>query len=152
MTLSKDSKEELLWWIKSTEESFNTITHVTPTHLITTDASKNGWGAEYNGNSSGGLWTQNESKQSINYLELLAIFFGLQCFVKHIHGAHVRILCDNTTAVNVLSNMGTSHSEPLNTLVKEIWEWCIQRNLWISVAHIPGKQNLIADFESRRNQ
>ena len=66
MTLSTDSKEELLWWIKSTNESFSTITHVTHTHLIMTDASKNGWGAEYNGSSSGGLWTQNESRQSIN--------------------------------------------------------------------------------------
>ena len=37
-------------------------------------------------------------------------------------------------------------------LAKEIWEWCIDRKIWLSAAHIPGKQNLIADFESRRNQ
>jgi len=48
--------------------------------------------------------------------------------------------------------MGTSHSDPCNFLVKEMWEWCIARRIWISAAHIPGKNNLIADFESRRNQ
>ena len=61
-------------------------------------------------------------------------------------------MCDNTTAVNVLNHMGASHSDPCNSLAKEIWEWCISRDMWISVAHIPGKQNKIADFESRRNQ
>ena len=48
--------------------------------------------------------------------------------------------------------MGTSHSDLCNYLVKENWEWCIARQIWISVAHIPGKNNLIADFESSRSQ
>lgn len=52
-----------------------------------------------------------KSDQSINYLELLAIFLGLQCFVKHTRKTHIRILSDNTTAVNALNNMGTIHSE-----------------------------------------
>ena len=48
--------------------------------------------------------------------------------------------------------MGTTHSDSCNSLAKEIWEWCIARDIWVSVAHIPGKQNLVADFESRRKQ
>ena len=48
--------------------------------------------------------------------------------------------------------MGTSHSDSCNSLAKEIWEWCIARDIWLSVAHIPGKQYFVADFESRRNQ
>ncbi len=59
-------------------------------------------------------------------------------------------MTDNTTAVSVLNDMGTSHSVECNTLSKTIWEWCIQRNLWISVPHIPGKQNVDADIQSRR--
>ena len=46
--------------------------------------------------------------------------------------------------------MGTSHSAPCNGLEKEIWEWCIDRNIWLSAAHIPGVLNIKADFESRR--
>jgi len=30
-----------------------------------------------------------------------------------------------------------------------IWEWCIQRNIWLSVTHIPGSDNIQADKESR---
>ena len=33
-----------------------------------------------------------------------------------------------------------------------IWEWCIDHKIWLSAAHIPVKQNRIADFESPRNQ
>lgn len=152
MRLSQQAKSELHWWTQNIMESYNVIHHTIPSYQITTDASKQGWGAEHEGESSGGLWTYLEHQQHINYLEMLAIFFGLQCFAKAKTDAHIRILCDNTTAVHVLNNMGTSHSEPCNSMAKKIWEWCIQRDLWISVAHIPGKQNLVADFESRRNQ
>jgi hypothetical protein len=37
-------------------------------------------------------------------------------------------------------------------MAKQIWEWCIDKNIWLTVAHIPGKQNLVADYESRRHQ
>ena len=29
---------------------------------------------------------------------------------------------------------------------------CITRDIWLSVAHIPGKNNLITGFESRQKQ
>ena len=48
--------------------------------------------------------------------------------------------------------MGTSHSDSSNILVKQLWEWCIDRRIWVSAAHIPGRDNIIADFESRRNE
>ena len=46
--------------------------------------------------------------------------------------------------------MGTSHCNKCNFLAKQIWEWCINRAIWLSAAHIPGKHNVIADKESRR--
>ena len=50
----------------------------------------------------------------------------------------------------VLNHMGTSHSDPCSHLGKEIWEWCIDCNIWLSAAYIPGVQNIKADFKSRR--
>ena len=93
-----------------------------------------------------------EAQYHINYLEMLAIYLALQTFAKGWATTHIRVMCDNTTAVNVINHMGTSHSDSYNSLAKEIWEWCIARDIWVSVTHIPGKQNLVADFESRRNQ
>ena len=43
-----------------------------------------------------------------------------------------------------LSKLGGRKVE-LNRLTKEIWEWCMARNNWISAFHIPGKDNSIAD-------
>ena len=37
---------------------------------------------------------------------MLAILFGPQTFAKGKSNAHVRIMCDNTTAVNVINHMG----------------------------------------------
>ena len=34
-------------------------------------------------------------------------------------------------------------------LVIELWEWCIQRGIHLSAAHIRGEDNLVADFLSR---
>ena len=59
-------------------------------------------------------------------------------------------MTDNTTAVSVISHMGSSRSKTCNDLCKTIWNWCISRNLWLSVAHIPGKQNFYAENESRK--
>ena len=111
-----------------------------------------GLGAESAGVSTGGNWSHSESKHHINYLEMLAIPLGLQNFAKGKSNTHIRIMCDNNTEVNVINHMGTSHSDPYNSAVKVIWDWCIARQIWISAAHIPGKNNLIAYFESRRNQ
>ena len=115
-----------------------------PTHLRMVG------GAVYNDTSTEGFWSDEEKSHHINYLELLAVFMGLQTFFKTHYNTHLRILTDNTTAIAVLNHMGTSHSDPCNRLGKEIWEWCIDRNIWLSDAHIPGVHNIKADFESRR--
>ena len=65
---------------------------------------------------------------------------------------HISLKMDNTTAVAVINHLGTSHSEKLNALNNEIWDWCVARNLWISAGHIAGKSNVEADRASRHNQ
>ena len=59
-------------------------------------------------------------------------------------------MMDNTTAVTCVSKMGTSHSVQCNAVTKEIWQLGIKRNIWLSAAYIPGKTNIEADEESRR--
>ena len=58
-------------------------------------------------------------------------------------------MCDNTTAIAYVNNMGGSKSQKCDQIAKEIWEYCVDRNIYISAAHIPGKQNVIADRCSR---
>lgn len=76
----------------------------------------------------------------------------MQTFLTNHKSKHVRLMIDNTTSVSLINNMGTSHSTKLNLLCKEMWEWAISRDLWLSAAHIAGKLNTQADFESRDNR
>ena len=39
----------------------------------------------------------------------------------------------------------------MNTLTRELWQWCIRRNIWVSACHLPGKINVEADQLSRSN-
>ena len=65
-------------------------------------------------------------------------------------GTHRMVL--NLKNLNQHANTGTSHSEQLNALNNEIWDWCVARNLWTSAGHIAGKSNVEADQASRQNQ
>ena len=149
MILSSASKSELCWWVNNIAKEQNNIERGPPTLQITTDASSSGWGAECQGISTGGQWSFVEAQQHINYLELYAAFLGLQTFAKNKYHMHIRLRLDNTTGVSVINHMGTSHSDQCNKLCKTIWEWCIQRHIWISAAHLPGSLNTVADTESR---
>lgn len=35
-------------------------------------------------------------------------------------------------------------------MAKNIWKWCIARNIWLTATHIPGVQNVVADHCSRK--
>ena len=86
----------------------------------------------------------------INSLELLAIKFGIKSFLplfKNIE--HIRIMCDNTTAISYINKQGGTQNMGLNKLAGEIWEICIKQNVHLSAAHIPGAHNTLADAASR---
>ena len=55
-------------------------------------------------------------------------------------------MCDNTTAICYINHMGGQKSEDCNSLKKKIWEWSIERNLWISAAHKLDCKNIEADL------
>lgn len=43
----------------------------------------------------------------------------------------------------------TKFQKKCNKLAIEIWEWCIDRNIWLKCSHIPGKDYIKADRLSR---
>ena len=117
-------------------------------HCCTNRCLKKGWGAALGNDETGGRWTSAEATNHINILELQAAFFALKAFCNNTHHTHVQLQIDNTTAVAYINNMGGSQSPLLNTLAKEIWNWCIERDIWVSAVHIAGKLNTSADNKS----
>ena len=59
-------------------------------------------------------------------------------------------MIDNTTAVARINHIGTNHSLSYNQITHAIWNWCISNKIWINAAHIPGRENVVANHESRR--
>ena len=59
-------------------------------------------------------------------------------------------MMDNATSVACVNEIGTSHSDICHSVTKQMWEFCIARNLWISAAYVPGVENTAADEESRK--
>ena len=151
MILSFDAKTEINWWIENLSRASKPLTRNHASMEIKTDASLQGWGASYKNSSTGGLWSFDEQQNHINLLEMYAIFLALKTYANDLTDVHIKILSDSATAVLVLTHMGTSRSIACNNLCKQIWLWCIERNIWLTIAHIPGKQNIEADRESRRS-
>lgn len=51
--------------------------------------------------------------------------------------------------MNYINAMGGTHSRECNNIAKEIWLWCISKQIWLTSAHIPGRENVEADKECR---
>jgi len=56
-------------------------------------------------------------------------------------GIHIQLQRDSTMAVAYFNNMGGSKSLELDLLAKDLWEWSISREIWVSAVHIPGISN-----------
>ena len=149
MELSASAKSDLQWWIDNVQQSDKKILPPNPDIVITTDASKHGWGAVRDNQTTGGRWAPVEAEQHINELELKAVLFALSSLCNNVRNQHIRIMSDNTTTVCYINNMGGSKSRACNDIAKRIWRFALQRNNFLSSAHLPGKQNVLADRESR---
>ena len=144
MQLTNASIAELEWWIENMPTARRNIVRPNPSIVVQTDASTKGWKATLGNDATGGRWTSAEATNHVNILELQAAFFALKAFCNNTHHTHVQLQNDNTTAVAYINNMGGSKSPLLNTLAKEIWNWCIERDIWVSAVHIAGKLNTSA--------
>ena len=64
---------------------------------------------------------------------------------------HVKAMIDNTTAISYINSMG-GRSLLCNQIARQLWVWCVQHGIWLSAVHMPGKQNVLADKESREKR
>ena len=96
-----------------------------------------------------GVWSKKEALDHINSLELKAVLLALQNLESHVLGRSVLIRSDNMTVVSFINHQGGTHSSSLCRLALDLWEWCLQRKIFLQAAHIPGEENIVADFLSR---
>ena len=115
LSLSSQARSDLQWVIENITQCNGRLFQVPKIDIyIQSDASLIGWGAMSGSLSESVRWSQSESKQHINYLELLTSFHALQCFVSNSRSIHVRLAVDNSTAVAYINNMGGVRSPLLD--------------------------------------
>lgn len=149
MIIPSSLHEDLLWWKLHSNTAVQPIQATKYSTEIFTDASTTGWGASCSGCHTGGFWTKEEQSQHINYLELLAVYFGLMSFAKNKNNCHILMRVDNTTAISYVNRMGGIQYPHLNRITRLIWKWCEERNIVIFASYIRSAENIDADRESR---
>ncbi|KAK7105419.1 hypothetical protein V1264_016802 [Littorina saxatilis] len=114
-----------------------------------TDASREGWGAHTDLQTTSGLWTTEQSLWHINLLELEAVALALAKFLPSLYAKHVRLFTDNMTVAAYINKQGGSRSPSLSERACEILVWCFQHHITISARYLPGRLNTLADALSR---
>ena len=148
--LTASALEELKWWQQHLTR-WNGRGPIAQSLDLTieTDASTVGWGALCQGTRTGGPWSPTERMRHINFLELLAATLAVKCFAKGKQNITIHLKVDNTTAMAYINKFGGTVSPELNQLTKELWLWCLERNISLQATHLAGILNCTADEESR---
>ena len=77
------------------------------------------------------------------------MYYALQSLFISVSNLHLHFQCDNMSAVCYINNMGGMTSVEIDNLAGNIWQWCIDREIFISASHLSGSDNISADFLSR---
>lgn len=148
--ITQEVEIELQWWLTKLDHwNGKALLRPDPHLTIQSDASLQGWGANCQNTKIRGLWGEEEKTLHINQLELKAAMFAVQSLAKDIQNKHVLLQLDNKTAVVYINKMGGTVSKQLNQLASQFWNWCLQKQITVTADYIPGKSNVIADWESR---
>jgi len=151
LLLPRSVKNQLVWW--SLEQNVLVgvaLSKPKPQWTLYTDASNTGWGAELAGHTAHGLWTGACLHEHINVLEMRAVLLALTHFQTLIAQSALLIATDNTTVLAYIEKQGGTRSSTLCALAWQIWSLCHELHVSLSVRHIPGKLNVVADSLSRQ--
>ena len=85
----------------------------------------------------------------INILETAAAYSAVKIYCKHLQNTTIHLKLDNTATMVSLNKQKGANITVCN-IIKKIWEFCMDRNLWIFASNIPSKGNKTADKESRK--
>ena len=86
------------------------------------------------GTATGGMWTADETSDHINCLELKAALFALQSLCKEKFNSHIQLQSDNSTTVACINNKRSTKAA-CNDIARDIWLWCLERQLCISCSY-----------------
>ncbi|XP_013908504.1 PREDICTED: uncharacterized protein LOC106538525 [Thamnophis sirtalis] len=139
--LTSEVRRSLCWWL-SPAVTQGSLFREPPCITLTTEASLQGWGAHILSHMAQGLWSCSDQRNSINWLELKAVFLALLQFHSLVANAHVLVLTATKAHIN---RQGETKSRRLMTLYLQLISWAETHLLSLRAKHISGVQNIQAD-------
>ena len=115
-----------------------------------TDASGHGWGAFYGSQNRWicGSWSPEEVNSTIEFKELFALVAACRTWGHNWSRKRIRVHCDNSAVVDCVRS-GTSRAPPVMDLLRTLFVVCSLFNFTVSVVHVAGTPNPVADALSR---
>lgn len=115
-----------------------------------TDASGTiGYGAYFQGAWIAGTWEDLHLRHSIQWKELFAILAATATWGDQWSGKKIRFNCDNQAVVNAWQSKAPKNHNLAN-LFRKLFLLAAKNNFNVSITHIPGLSNDIADALSRQ--
>ena len=117
--------------------------------VICTDASSLiGWGACWDEKTVQGLWTIEEKREHINWMELTAALRAISCWKEELRGKLILLKMDNQVAVSYV-NYGAGRCKELTRVSERLTLLAIEESITVVAIWIAGEENTIADALSR---
>jgi hypothetical protein len=150
--LTGETRACLRWWQKTLVANKGVpLVEPTPQIHLFTDASLKGWGAHVGDATYQGLWDPQESRLSINRLELRAIRLALALHNPP-KGSVILVATDNTVTKCYVNKQGGTRSRAMMAETNSLFSLLIQKDWHLRARHIAGKLNVLADQLSRSDQ
>ena len=152
--LNKESQADIQWWIKFLP-TWNQHTIIPESFTIKnsdlklfTDASNIGFGAIYKNSWIQASWPQSYIDHSIDFKELFAIVAATLTWGHQWQGKRIIFITDNLPITQIWHS-GSSSSPPLMSLIRKLFFIAAKLQFSVSLKHILGSFNPIADSISR---
>ena len=144
IALDRGMKLSLCKWVSDTRIP-QSLGAPAPDILVQTDASLHGWGFQIDHNRFSGRFDKTMA-YNINILEMLTIWYSLLMIRKR--RVAIQIMCDNSSAIAAIRR-GASLIPHLSALSELIWRRAASFQWTLTVSHIQGSFNVLADQLSR---
>ena len=80
---------------------------------------------------------------------MAAAFFAVKSYAAALSETSIHLRVDNTATLAWI-NKQNAPNETVHLLLKELWEFCAEKQIWVHALYISSNRNKVADKESRK--